>query len=284
MTSGYIYALRSDACPFLKIGRTNTLPYRRLKELNASPNYGSLGPWEIVSYIEVLDEIVVETFLHRSIRDKHCRHYPGCNELFDLSPAAALELFNQVPAAEIRGFDRVARLHSTETLEAYLADIFRLSGLEHMLAQQGIWCLTMFPSTAGGRYFTINIDRHEVGFSSLPGRGLPARHMLLLDPLIEEYPDAISWLENHNGGVLDGEYASGLEGQFPILFEGKLEDAREFIALAGVRRALVAYWYDLLLQTAEAGRGSFFAKHHNLAAVQSIMRLRQKQIISKSSS
>ncbi|MGD9916721.1 MAG: GIY-YIG nuclease family protein [Paenirhodobacter sp.] len=281
MTAGYVYALRSDHCPLVKVGRSNTLPYRRLRELNTSENYGPLGPWEIISFLEVVDAVKVETFLHRSIREKNSAEFPGCKELFELAPASALALFDQIPEAEIRGFDRVARLHTTETLESYLADIFRASGLEHMLAQQGIWTLSLFPATAGGRYFTLNIDRHEVAFSTLPREGRPARHMLMLDPLVWEFPAVRDWLFSHHIEALGYDYPSGLDRQFPVIFAGTLPEAREFLSLEGVRRALLAYWYDLLLQASDAERGSLHARHHNLAAVQSIMRLRAQQRLNR---
>ena len=272
MRSGFVYALRSDNCPFVKIGRSNTLPYRRLKELNGSLNYGPLGPWEIVSYVEVFDAVVVETFLHRTIRDRNKADFDTCNELFDISPFDALSLFNNIPAAEVRGFDKVARLHSTGDLEDYLGDIFTSTGLNHMMSLQGIWALTMFPSTGRGRYFTLNIDRHEVAYSTLPGRGVAAEHMLLMDPLVFEYAEPKRWLTANGGGGLERSYSSGLVRQSPVVFSGTLADARFFVSLPGVRRALVAYWYDLLLQAAEAGRESLFARHHNLAAVESVLR------------
>lgn len=146
-----MYALRSDTCPYVKVGRSNTLPYRRLRELNASANYGPIGPWEIVTYIEVQDAVAVEAFLHKAIREKLAGDYATCKELFSIAPSDALELFSRIPGAEISGFDKIVRLASTANLTNYLRRIFRLSGLDRMLAHQGTWALSLFPVTAGGR-------------------------------------------------------------------------------------------------------------------------------------
>jgi hypothetical protein len=51
---------------------------------------------------------------------------------------------------------------------------------------------------------------------------------------------------------------------------GDFVDAREFLSLAGVRRAIIAYWNEALIQLQETGRSSLYGKHHNWNAVAEI--------------
>lgn len=271
MANGYVYALKSNNCPYLKIGRTNTLPNRRLRELNSHEHYGALGPWEIVTYLEVTDDIAVETFLHRSLREKRRDAFRPCSELFEISPATALEKFDAIPKAQVRGFDKVARLYNTDNLYEFLRALFRATGLENFKSAQGAWTFSLFPSTSGGRYFTINIDRHEVAYALLPKGGKPATFCFVMDSLVWSYKDFKRWIKAHNGREIDSKYASGLERQSNVVFDGDLADALEFLKVAGVRRALLAYWYDLLLNAIDSSKTSLHQRFHNLAAVEAIL-------------
>lgn len=244
MSAGFVYALRSDTCPFVKIGRSNALPYRRIAELNRDVGYGQFAPWKIVTYLEVENCIEAETFLHRAVRASHVTDLKPCNELFDVPPAKALDLFNTLPSAQIRCYDKVARMQTDAALMDLLKEIFQNTGLNNFLEHQGVWTLSMFPSTSGGRYFTLNIDRHEVAFATLPRNGNPSLFRFVLDPLICEYDGTLDWLSARNGGVFDEGYKSGLDGQCVVEFDGRLADAGDFQQLPGVRRALIAYWYD----------------------------------------
>ncbi|ABD56543.1 hypothetical protein Jann_3626 [Jannaschia sp. CCS1] len=214
--------------------------------------------------------MAAETFLHRSVRASHVSHMPPCRELFDLSPSEALELLSSLPTAQIRGYDKAARLQTDGELQDLLRSLLWTTGINNFLEQQGIWCLSMFPSTAGGRYYTMNIDRHEVAYASLPRAGAPSVFMFAVDPLISDYKPTRRWLRARAGRVAKGGYRSALERLQCVEFEGGLSDASEFLTLPGVRRALLAYWYDSLVTAIEAGRGSLHAKHHNLACIEEL--------------
>jgi hypothetical protein len=96
--------------------------------------------------------------------------------------------------------------------------------------------------------------------------------MIAVDTLVWDYPEPKRWLRSHSRGDSKINYASGLERQSIVMFEGALDEAIEFLSLDGVRRSLVAYWYDLLLRASDAGRGSLHAKHHSTAAIHAILR------------
>jgi hypothetical protein len=57
------------------------------------------------------------------------------------------------------------------------------------------------------------------------------------------------------------------------MFAGNFESASEFLNLGGVRRALIAYWSEALLQMKEQERLSLYARHHNWNAIARIHRL-----------
>lgn len=52
-----------------------------------------------------------------------------------------------------------------------------------------------------------------------------------------------------------------------FFFEGNFFDAVEFLELKGVRRAIIAYWTESLIEMQERGRLSLYARNHNWNAV-----------------
>lgn len=87
--------------------------------------------------------------------------------------------------------------------------------------------------------------------------------MIVLDRLIYDFPKARDWVNGRAGLIREDVYASALPRSVCIEFEGSFEDAREFLELDGVRRALIAYWMDGLMRLKEKGSASFFARFHN---------------------
>ncbi len=125
----------------------------------------------------------------------------------------------------------------------------------------------MFPSTNGGRYFTINIGGHEVAFSTLGRNNFPQINMILVDKLIFDFKDVIDWIVKHNGDIESSHYKTALQRATSIFFEGDFESVNNFFSLNGVRRALIAYWSEALIKLNEENRLSLYAKHHNWNAV-----------------
>ena len=61
---GYVYILQSQNCDCIKIGGTDYPPLKRIKEINATEPYKSLGKWELAECLEVKNWRSVEHNLH----------------------------------------------------------------------------------------------------------------------------------------------------------------------------------------------------------------------------
>jgi len=134
----------------------------------------------------------------------------------------------------------------------FLANLFRTSTILNWLDLQGAWTLSLFPNTGGGRYYTLNIGTHEVGYSKLERHGFPPHHMIFTDSLIEDFCEVKKWLQEHSGFFKRGDvYSSSLGHSTSIHFDGSFDTAIEFLSLPGVRRAIIAYWTEALVQLQE---------------------------------
>lgn len=146
-------------------------------------------------------------------------------------------------------------------------ELFRLTGLVNFLKMQGAWTFTLFPSTNGSRYFTLNIGTHEVAFSTAEAGSTEPTHMIHMDRLIRDFKEVKSWIKAHSGEMIDDNYASALDRSTSVFFRGDFRRARELLGLKGVRRAIVAYWTEALLSLQERESTSLHARHHNWNAV-----------------
>lgn len=165
---------------------------------------------------------------------------------------------------------KIDRFFQDEEFSRYLLHFFNFTGLMNWLDIQGAWTFTLFPSTGRGRYFTINIGRHEVAFSTTPRKEEPSDHMILMDNLIYDFKEVTRWVRKHDGAMKKDVYESALPRSTSVYFYGTFEDAYEFLDLDGVRRALIAYWTDSLIRLKEKNSQSMFAKFHNWNAVAEI--------------
>lgn len=267
---GHIYALSSPVCQYVKIGGTDYVPLKRIREINCSEPYKSLGPWSLHDFRQVADWRKVETSLHYTLRSKLVTSILGQKELFAISPVEASELFEQIDESLVLKKPRIDRMFQDQEFSGFLGTLFRFTGLLNWLDLQGAWTFTLFPTTSGGRYYTINIGTHEVAFASLANSDRPSLHMLHMDRLIHDFRDVTTWVRRRHGGLVDDHYASALPRSTSVCFEGDFVDAREFLSLAGVRRAMIAYWAESLIQLQETGRSSVHAAHHNWNAVAEI--------------
>ena len=159
------------------------------------------------------------------------------------------------------------RFREDRDLRSYLSGLFQASGLENFYDIQGAWTLSHYPSTNGGRYFTLSIDRHEVAFSTLPKAGEEPMHFLISDALVRKYWGTRRWLWAHKGRIRRSGYASGKERAVAMSWIGPMAEAVGVFDQPGVRRALVAYWYDMLLPMRDRGTRSLHARRHNHNAV-----------------
>ena len=87
-TEGHVYVLISRICEHILIGGTDAVPFKRIREVNASGSYKVLGPWSLYDIRQVADWRRVEGSLHATFRSKLVKGVPGQKELFATSPAA----------------------------------------------------------------------------------------------------------------------------------------------------------------------------------------------------
>lgn len=271
-SEGHVYVLTSPACGHIKIGGTDYAPLKRIQEINNCEPYRALGPWHLHDFRQVADWRKVEASLHYVFRDRLVSHIVGQRELFSLSPQEASKQLEQIDEALLSKKPRVDRMFQQHDLAKFLASLFRSTALLNWLDLQGAWTLSLFPSTSGGRYYTINIGPHEVAYATVPRHLHRPAHMLHMDRLIHDFDIVSDWLKKHDGGIADDNYITALPRSASVHFSGSFKDAQQFLALDGVRRALIAYWTEALVSLQERGKTSVFARHHNWNAVAEIKR------------
>lgn len=132
--------------------------------------------------------------------------------------------------------------------------------------------MSLFPRTAGGRYYTINIGSHEVAFSTLDVDGERPWHMLYMDRLIRDFRGVVRWVKRRSGQFSDNRYATALPRSTAVIFRGDFATALEFMELPGVRRALTAYWSEALIGLGERESRSVHSRHHDWNAVAELKR------------
>lgn len=269
-TAGYVYILVSPTTEFIKIGGTDHPPLKRIKEINATEPYKSLGPWTLADFRQVTDWRKVESFLHYTFRSRLDKKIDRQKELFHVAYQDASKRLNQIDSAMLINKPKVDRMFQDGEFSNYLLNLFGFTGLLNWLDIQGAWTFNLFPSTGWGRYFTINIGRHEVAYSTLPLADNILDHMILMDNLIFDFKDVTKWVKKHDGVMKKDRYKSALPRSTSVAFLGSFDDANEFLTLDGVRRALIAYWTDSLIRMKEKNSQSMFAKSHNWNAVAEI--------------
>lgn len=266
-TEGHVYILTSPRCEFVKIGGTDFAPLKRIKEINASEPYKSLGPWSLHDFRQVSDWRKVENSLHYSFRSKLAGSIAGQKELFAISSVKASKHLEQIDKTMILKKPKIDRMFQDQEFFMYISRLFKCTAILNWIDFQGAWTFSLFPSTKGGRYYTLNIGSHEVAFSTLSRNNQNPVHMILTDRLIYDFKDVISWVKQKNGFIKNDAYLSGLYRSTSVFFEGNFFDAAEFLELKGVRRAIIAYWTEALIEMQERSRLSLYAKNHNWNAV-----------------
>lgn len=259
--------LSSPTCGFVKVGGTDYAPSKRIKEINSCEPYKSLGPWSLHDFRQVADWRKVEHQLHYTFRDKLVRSIPGQRELFAVSAAEASKSLEKIDESLVLKKPKIDRMFQDRDFAAFLAKLFRASAILNWIDFQGAWTLTLFPGTNGGRYYTINIGPHEVAFAVISANGRLPIHMIHMDRLICDFKDTSNWIEKRNGGFEDDNYERRLYRSTSVYFEGNFEVASEFLKLTGVRRAIIAYWTEALVELQERGGLSTFSRYHNWNAV-----------------
>ncbi|WP_188672234.1 GIY-YIG nuclease family protein [Neptunicoccus cionae] len=273
MKSGWVYALYSNQSPLIKIGLTTTSPAKRIREINCSKNYGPLGPWLQLDVRQVKDTRGIEKTLHRQLNHYAHKDVPTASELFEISPNQAREALLQIPASELLAPLPITNLNLEPDFVAYLIALFRNSGIENFRDIQESWTFSLFPKTDGGRFFTLNIDKHEVAFSRPIASEPPlVHHEIVVDHMVLKDRDLKNWVRENGGLIKKTQYKSSWGNASTLVFQSTFDQARTLFQFPGFRRALIAYWYEALLRMQDRGTRSFFAKNHNYDAVSEIFR------------
>jgi hypothetical protein len=170
--------------------------------------------------------------------------------------------------------EKTEQLFTNRDVRLYLYRLFQLSGLFGNLDIQGAWTLSLLPKTKGGRWFTLNIGPHEVAFSTRRPDNGKFTHYLVLDKLIQEYPDTVIWIGLRSGEVREADYASA-ERAVIINFDEDFASAERIFSLRGVRRALIAYWSEALADLRERQAKSVYARYHSYDAVSALLDYKQ---------
>jgi hypothetical protein len=195
----------------------------------------------------------------------------GANELFNVPPQRVAAFLNDLDPSLIMKRPTIDRLFQYTEFATFIIRLFGFTGLLNWIEIQGAWTFVIFPTTSGGRYFTINIGRHEVVYSVLPR--CPCEkpiHALVMDRLIYDFPDVAKWVALRDGEIRDDAYSSGLPRSVSIAFRGDFAEGLKFLKLDGVRRALIAYWAEALVGISERRSMSVFSRFHNWNAVAEI--------------
>jgi hypothetical protein len=273
--SGHVYVLVSPKSEFVKIGGTDFPPNKRIREINAALPYRDFGPWHLLDFRQVTDWRKVEYHMHYIFRGYLVSEIAGQRELFRVAPQRVSAALGALDPELIVRQPTVDRMFQDTEFSNYILKLFAFTGLLNWLDIQGSWTFVLFPQTAGGRYFTLNIGRHEVAYSGLPKHSeIASWHSIVMDRLIYDFTATRVWVRRHGGEFEDDSYASALPRSVSVHFKAGLDGAMEFLKLDGVRRALIAYWAEALIGMKERGSSSLYARYHNWNAVAEIrMRL-----------
>ncbi|HVA68856.1 MAG TPA: GIY-YIG nuclease family protein [Candidatus Binataceae bacterium] len=271
MAQGFVYILVSPNSSYIKIGGTEKPIRERLRAINGTASYADHGPWELSDFLHVTDWRAVEGGLHRHFQKKQIRDVDGTRELFKVPPHDARTRLRLTDVALRVGRERTEQVFKNADLELFLYKLFELSGLFGNLDIQGAWTLTVLSQTKGGRWFTLNIGPHEVAFSVRKAVDNKFWHYLVLDKLILEYPDTVMWIGRHDGEAYEAPYRTARERALTINFLADFAEAEKVFNLRGVRRALVAYWFEALADLRERDVKSVYARYHSYDAVSELL-------------
>ena len=264
--------MTSPQSPFIKIGGTAHAPLKRIREINACEPYKSLGPWSLHDFRQVTDWRNVEYRLHYALRSKLVSSIPGQKELFAAAASDVSAYLAGLDTSLIVKKPQIDRLFQEAELADFLEKLFSTAALLKWLDLQGGWTFSLFPATSGGRYYTLNIGRHEVAFSAIANKERPLTHMIYMDQLVRDFREPHAWLLEHGGTFSDGYYASAKSHATSVMFSSSFDEAAGFLGLPGVRRAILAYWNESLVEMQERGSLSVFARYHHWNAVAELHR------------
>lgn len=256
-----------------KIGGTDFPPAKRLREINDTEPYKSLDPWRIVDFREVSDWRKLEHNLHYQFRDAQNHEIKNQKELFHLNKKTAIDALCSISPEEVLYRPKIDRLFQEERFLKYISELFLNTGLLNCIDMQGIWTFALFPSTNGGRYFTLNMGSHEVAFSTLSKKSKCQENYIIVDKMVfdSDFVDLQNWVLHHDGGIYEATYSTARERAVAVYFKCDFEEAIKIFKIQGFRRAVIAYWYDTLIEKKNENKLSTYERYHNYNAVARII-------------
>ncbi len=275
MPQGFVYILVSPNSNYIKIGGTKKPISDRIREINSVSSYARHGPWGLSDFLHVKDWQHVESALHQRFHKKRFIQkkkidVAATRELFDVAPYEARKTLRQTSAIHRVGHKETEKVFGTRDLKLFLFNLFQLSGLFGCFDIQGAaWTLNL-----SGRFlFSLNIGPHAVACSERRSIDGKFTHYLSLDRLILDYPKTLRWLEKRNGGSMKSPYAGAKRAE-QINFDADFAEADKLFSQPGIRRALVAYWFESLADLRQRNARSKYWRHHSYDAVSELMQYR----------
>ena len=111
-SEGYIYLQKSPNFDCIKIGGTGYPPMKRIKEINSTDPYKTIGPWSLADFRQVRDWRKIEYNLHYSFRQKLNKTIKKQKELFQVSIQTASKLLHKLDEGEIINKPKIGSLNS----------------------------------------------------------------------------------------------------------------------------------------------------------------------------
>ena len=272
MKEGWVYVLGSETHPAHKIGLTTTSPAQRIKEINRDSIYGPYGPWYELDVRKVRNVNAVETSLHRLLNKKRSLRVPRAREVFEITRDEARAALFSIPEAEFTDSVPIQKLLIEPDFLDFLMALFRCSGLENFRDTQESWTFSLYPSTGGGRDFTLNIDRHEVAYAASTDDPKLQVFSIVVDSSIAASREFRRSVKHLCTDISNAPYQSNWGNAAVVGLVAPFDEAARLLVSSVFRRALVAYWYDALLRMRDQDTRSLHAKRHNYGAVSEVFR------------
>lgn len=96
--------------------------------------------------------------------------------------------------------------------------------------------------------------------------------MIHMDQMVWDFSEVNQWLRDHQGVIENNSYIRGLYRSASVFFYDDFVAANEFLTLKGVRRAIIAYWTEALMELQEKNIASVYERYHHWNAIAELKR------------
>ena len=123
-TEGYVYILSSPNTELIKIGGSDYPPLKRIKEINSTDPYRSLGPWSLTDFRQVKDWRKIEYSLHYTFRSHLSTEIEQQKELFHVSIQEVSKFLDTLDPEQIVNKPKIDRMFQDEEFLNYIINLF----------------------------------------------------------------------------------------------------------------------------------------------------------------